>query len=699
MCSTIIFCHTCVPNILASLLKRGLAMSLSMPRSRSAFVVLFSLLVLLSGPIAMTAPPALQSLRTTTSVIVPSWGGVGPSDVLWWYIGSTWSSIIPPAPGKYWRWIAADPFNPQRWLLLGNSDGSDEFAYGTNGVRMRDGTTPPLWITRDAGATWTAVMLPARGAYFATRLNQVEWSTSTPGMWLIAGYVVGSTWNAASLWRGNLTDTTEFLLLEELQNSRWLELKYAVPGLSNDAVIAEWDSPGSGTAGRLGYQRAGATDLTQSGTGYLFRGLQIDRLPGTSPVVVGVDQGLAGNGAELWATDDYRTSAALRRLVLDEGTWITAARDGVYIGGRSNGVIHVTNPVTAPITQLVAGNGDRIGFVRTDRQTQTGIGALQGEAAPRRMYLRPGDALVWEVIALPSAATAVANRLEVIVTAQAITPTPIPAPTQTPTPIPAPPVQTPPPFTTSYYEGTTNLKIHRQQGCRARDLGEQGIVVLMYGSSRQLGTAKNPVYGAGLFRPRGDPLPQPVNLNDIKAAVRAFADGYYSYRSCRQFGITIPDPTPANLVIAVGTSNSPFLQTGSSGRVYRVLNPALTKEHGAAWARMLIELRRDVLRQGYRGVKIAGAYDAEPDFWSVDRDGDQIEEPVPGPTFDWARGYDAVPDRPEYYNFGSMDGGLRDSSWLSQPSNQRFEQIFELSSGIGAARPLPQMYNWAYAKE
>lgn len=221
----------------------------------------------------------------------------------------------------------------------------------------------------------------------------------------------------------------------------------------------------------------------------------------------------------------------------------------------------------------------------------------------------------------------------------------------------------------------------------------------MYGSPRQLGTQKNPIYGAGLKRPEDAPTPPPASRDEIKAAVIAFAEGYYRYQNCRQFGVVVTNPASADLVIAVGISNSSFVRRTRTRQIYHVVNPALTREHGQDWARLMTEIRADLLRRRYRGITVAGAYDAEPDFWYVDTDGDGRDEPFSKPTFDWARGYDSVAGRPAYYNFGSTDGGLRDSSWLAAPTNQRFEEVFELSWGIGAARPLPQIYTWAYAKE
>lgn len=95
----------------------------------------------------------------------------------------------------------------------------------------------------------------------------------------------------------------------------------------------------------------------------------------------------------------------------------------------------------------------------------------------------------------------------------------------------------------------------------------------------------------------------------------------------------------------------------------------------------------------------------ERDWWFFGTD-ELGKTANPQPTLDWASGYTSVytasrdqDERRPLYNFGSMDGPIRDSSWQNDPNpNAIFEAFHTLSWGA-AARPLPQMYLWPYAKD
>lgn len=129
------------------------------------------------------------------------------------------------------------------------------------------------------------------------------------------------------------------------------------------------------------------------------------------------------------------------------------------------GLLKITNPLTtADIAEVPATTSNEgIGFVQADRQTRGAIAALQGRQ--RAIYLRSSASATWQTLTAPT--TPVADRLEVIVTTAR-------DPLNTGT--------TAPRYTKSYYEKTTDVQVHRRQGCLARQEGHQGIVVLNYGS-------------------------------------------------------------------------------------------------------------------------------------------------------------------------------------------------------------------------
>ena len=251
----------------------------------------------------------------------------------------------------------------------------------------------------------------------------------------------------------------------------------------------------------------------------------------------------------------------------------------------------------------------------------------------------------------------------------------------------------PPLHTVSYYQQSVNQGVTQRQGCQSRLRGEQGIVILDYGKPASSSTE---ILGTSPVKPApelGLPLPPAfVSIAEIEAAAQAFVDGYYQVQSCtgvQSSGSTTR--TQADLVIALGTTNAPL--NGSS-------NPALSFNHGAAWADMVLRLNNYIAQRSYKGVRFDGAYDAEP-RWA--------EFTGKTSTLNWARGFASrdvyfVNGQPyshgvSYYNFGSIDGGPRDNSWLGQGSNKNLDFVYELSRGVAVARSIPQVYNAAYAKE
>ncbi|GEM_PF-3519215 len=266
-------------------------------------------------------------------------------------------------------------------------------------------------------------------------------------------------------------------------------------------------------------------------------------------------------------------------------------------------------------------------------------------------------------------------------------------------PPPTPP--TPPAYTVSYYEGTVDTRIHRKQGCLARQRGEQGIVILTYGSPRgptsadpSLDQSGNATYGAGLKRPKGSA--PPATLDEVQRAVHSYIDGYSRYQDCDQeFGIKIPvsageSVADANLVVAVGMSNSPLSPNGVPE-----LNPALNLLHGQEWGKMVNRISDYIDQKNYFGLLVAGAYDAEPEWWEVYENGEIVSKKQR--TLDWANGFTQEANG-ILYNFGSLDGTPRVSSWLAQPNNDEMDTLLALSWGRNR-RSIPQSYYLPFAKE
>ncbi|NJO81355.1 MAG: hypothetical protein HC828_00430 [Blastochloris sp.] len=238
----------------------------------------------------------------------------------------------------------------------------------------------------------------------------------------------------------------------------------------------------------------------------------------------------------------------------------------------------------------------------------------------------------------------------------------------------------PPPYTRSYYVGFPNFEPNKQLGCNTRQNGERGLVILVFGSPRELGTDSQgqTIYGTQLLADSQ----LLVSLDEIDKAVKAFARGYML--GCGQTPQTDP-----NLTIIVGTSNS---------KVGGVDNPALTADHGAAWAQMINGLNTFFMQIYGDQVRAAGGYDAEQEVsrWSS-----------PPPTRAWATGYNSAANY-VYFNFGSCEGCPRTkprSEWTDDPADpdNLFADIpalnlaYDLSDGLPYARALPQIFKAEYA--
>lgn len=129
---------------------------------------------------------------------------------------------------------------------------------------------------------------------------------------------------------------------------------------------------------------------------------------------------------------------------------------------------------------------------------------------------------------------------------------------------------------------------------------------------------------------------------------------------------------------------------------------------------MVKEIQAYITSQRYPNVTAAGAIDAERSWWFFYSDEQKRLVPNPQPTLNWAKGYDSVPNRLPFYNFGSMDGSFRDSSWEAPSCDDACREILRVvyllsggvivtngvvSESITSGRPLPQSYRWPYAKE
>jgi hypothetical protein len=203
--------------------------------------------------------------------------------------------------------------------------------------------------------------------------------------------------------------------------------------------------------------------------------------------------------------------------------------------------------------------------------------------------------------------------------------------------------------TVSLYENTAEPRVLRRQGCTAAKRGVGGIVILDFGQPAYNGHT----YGTNLFSGRF------AGNAEITRGLLSYARGY-AYCVDPSSGLTIN--------LARGTSN------------YHPAVPSAYKA-GRKWARETMRLAQMLRAQRLdRFVSSAAADDVEP---SWDRSFHR--------TRDFYRGYRDGGSGHLLYNYGSLDGGVG-SIW-------NLRQAFYVAAGMKYARPIPEIYNRAMARQ
>jgi len=164
-------------------------------------------------------------------------------------------------------------------------------------------------------------------------------------------------------------------------------------------------------------------------------------------------------------------------------------------------------------------------------------------------------------------------------------------------------------------------------------------------------------FGADLF------IFEPVPLNEIEAAVKQFASGYYTCTGIDH---------QSNLVIGVGTNNK---STSCD-------NEEKAASHGAAWAEMVNRLNQLMIDEGiFHQVQAYGASDIEVG-WGT-----------PEWSHAWVDGYDEANQYP-LLHFGDAAGcpSSESSTSTSCGLNWTMEDVWYVSWGAPPSLPLPLIY-------
>lgn len=174
----------------------------------------------------------------------------------WRYSFGQWLRKAPPSGTDGWQWqqLVISPYNTRRWLALGGSSGDvgANLEFDSGAALGASSGLSPLWLTEDAGDTWTAVSLPTTGGDVFGLVYCIGWQDQS-GKWYAFGRGLdingvggaGYIWSGSTASNGTAARPTTPLWFSPF----WCQSAH----VNGDMLVAENDSPGGGTQGRLAY--------------------------------------------------------------------------------------------------------------------------------------------------------------------------------------------------------------------------------------------------------------------------------------------------------------------------------------------------------------------------------------------------------------------------------------------------------------
>jgi hypothetical protein len=168
------------------------------PKWRSRLTLLVVMLSLLAASLAPYPPSsvAAETPPANPQLLLLPFDAPQATNRIWRYADGAWTGLPLPLAHNRWQWLAADPADPDRWLLLSYPPYSA--FWPRDGYVQHWGGGHGLYFTADAGATWAAVPLPISNEGGQLGLQKVEFDPATPGAWMLTG---GNA-NNSYLWRG-----------------------------------------------------------------------------------------------------------------------------------------------------------------------------------------------------------------------------------------------------------------------------------------------------------------------------------------------------------------------------------------------------------------------------------------------------------------------------------------------------------------
>lgn len=341
-------------------------------------------------------------------------GGPGcqhPAGV-WHYKDGAWTHKTTGLPDVLWRGIAADPTNPDRWLIWDDAGGHN------------------IWITEDAGASWSQTDVNLGGGTSGlgqTYVADAVFSATVAGEWTVSGveYNAGDFGTTrARVYRGSGTAITS----EVVGVAGSLHDSTAGYAPTLDIMTALVDGH-SGTTIAIGYSFTSTwpiatytipvtASLSDESDIYMVNSTggpppvgdrinQVDRFPGSHTLVVAFNNP-HDDAPFAWIVDDTELEGPFQFTLYDAedagSNWVAATADGSAWVGKQRGatrlwrITGLTDTEPTPVREVItAFNGSSIIGVRSDRQSQTVV-AVMAEGNPTGVSISPsGDYMaVWD---------------------------------------------------------------------------------------------------------------------------------------------------------------------------------------------------------------------------------------------------------------------------------------------------------------
>lgn len=335
----------------------------------------------------------------------------------------------------FWKYVTVSPFNPDHWLLLGNTTSNDnDYAGAASQMYMANGSTPAVWLTTNAGASWSAVTLSISGT--KVYMRSIEWSDFTSGQWFAV--LGGPDPPGAALPVSNVMRGSGAASTSRVDTSSFLNPSFVINGYGGDIVTSEDDSNGAGVSGVVWRSTIAGSDnqiYDPATLGAFIENptpLLMDRGIIPSPALYGVNRNTGGASTQFYYSPDYRVAGGPGSLDHEVATSIAVAADGVYLGARQTSQIRTrvtrctnfayshapSTDATSTCTQtdlFTLSGGERVGHIRSSRQRRTAVAFRIVNAANTLDDVYAYDGTTWTRVTGPAqAANYFENLIEVI---------------------------------------------------------------------------------------------------------------------------------------------------------------------------------------------------------------------------------------------------------------------------------------------